>query len=143
MRPDDVPACEALLKAWRKKQGRKRPFLLDWGYTRHALALYGTWDAPDLQGWVLASGGVVSGFAMAGRMSASMASFFVLKGEPDIPGASDYLRWEVFSRLQDYRQVNDAGDLGLPGLRQQKMKFRPTEFLTVYTIDPNGKEGLS
>jgi len=140
MRSQDLGACETLLKAWRRKQGRKSGFLLDWGYTRKALTLFGAWDARTLRGWCVETAGGLTGFALAGAMAEGVANFFVLKTDPDVFGLSEYLRWHVFHDLQEYDRVNDAGDLDLPGLRQHKAKFRPVARPSVYTIEPGRKE---
>ncbi len=133
MTPADVPACHALLRTWRKRQGRKREFLLDWGYTRSALSRYGHWNSEELQGWCVELDGRVAAFAFAGRMHTGLANFFVAKTDPDVRGLSEYLRTEVYRALMDYDLVNDAGDLGLPGLRQHKRKFRPVGRIPVYS----------
>ncbi len=129
----DVPACQTLLRYWRKRQGRKRDFLLDWGYTRSALSMYGHWNARELQGWCVDVGGRIAAFAIAGRMRAGLANFFIAKSDPDVRGLSEYLRMGVYRALADYDRVNDAGDLGLPGLRQHKLKFRPVARIPVYS----------
>ena len=131
----DVPGCEALLKHWRKRQGRKHPFLLDWGYTRAALDGFSAWTVPDLCGWCVELDGRIAAFALAGRMGENMAQFFVAKTDPDVPGLSMFLRYRVYGDLSHYPLVNDAGDLGLPGLRQFKEKFRPVARLRVYAAD--------
>ena len=41
----------------------------------------------------------------------------------------------MFSELLDHSLVNDAGDLGLPGLRQHKMKMRPSRIDNVYSVN--------
>ena len=133
MTPADVPACQALLQYWRKRQGRKRDFLLDWGYTRSALSMYGHWRSEELQGWCVEVEGRIAAFAIAGRMHAGLANFFIAKTDPDVRGLSEYLRTEVYRALMDYDLVNDAGDLGLPGLRQHKRKFRPVDRIPVYS----------
>ena len=135
MTPDDAPACEQLLRHWRRRQGRKHGFLLDWGYTRAALERYGEWPREDLQGWCVELDGRLAAFGMGGRMQEGVANFFVAKADPDVWGLSEYLRWEVYRCLSQFRLVNDAGDLGLPGLRQHKMKFRPVELLPVYVAE--------
>ena len=55
--------------------------------------------------------------------------------DTQIDGLSEYLRWKVFSELLDHSLVNDAGDLGLPGLRQHKMKMRPSRIDNVYSVN--------
>lgn len=129
----DIQGCQALLRHWRRRQGRKHSFLLDWGYTKAALDCYGLWKQEDLQGWCVEANERVIAFAMGGRMQDGLAHFFIAKADPDIRGLSEYLRWEVCRSLSGYRFVNDAGDLGLSGLQQHKRKFRPVARLPVYT----------
>ncbi len=131
---DDIPDCHVLLKQWRRLQGRKHSFLLDWGYTHAALDRFGDWDVQDLVGWCIHVEGRLSAFAMAGRMASDQACFFVAKSDPELPGISDFLRHRVYTALAGYRRVNDAGDLDLPGLRQHKRRFRPVEMQPVYSL---------
>lgn len=133
----DAPVCDGLLRHWRRRQGRKHPFLLDWGYTRAAVDRFADWGVEDLRGWVLEDGDRLLGFAMAGPLNAEEACFFVAKSDPDVRGASEFLRVAVYEALSDYRKVNDAGDLGLPGLRRYKQKFRPIESVTTYSLEPS------
>jgi len=135
LQAEDLLACQHLLKHWRRRQGRKHPFLLDWGYTQAALSRYEAWDREDLRGWCVEIGGQVAAFAMGGRMQEKLANFFIAKSDPDVRGLSEYLRWEVYRALSDFSLVNDAGDLGLPGLKQHKQKFRPVARLRVYTAE--------
>ena len=134
MHRNDIAGCHQLLKHWRKVQGRKQPFLLDWGYTRAALDSFGGWDVQDLGGWCVDVRGQVAAFALAGRMASDQACFFVAKANPDLPRVSDYLRYGVYEVLSGYRLVNDAGDLDLPGLRQHKRSYRPVETRPVFTL---------
>ena len=112
---------------------RSRSFLLDWGYTKAALGLVGELREEDLSGWGVEIGGEVRAFALAGEMGAGQANFFVAKSDPSIRGLSEFLRWRVCGELRHFSRLNDASDLGLPGLRQHKLKFRPVEMLPVYS----------
>ena len=134
MNGDDIAGCHQLLKHWRKVQGRKQSFLLDWGYTRAALDRFGDWSVQDLGGWCVEVRGQLAAFALAGRMASDQACFFVAKANPDLPRVSDYLRYRVYEALSGFRLVNDAGDLDLPGLRQHKRKFCPVETRPVFTL---------
>ena len=134
MTREDVPACHDLLKRWRKLQGRKHSFLLDWGYTRAALDRFGDWSVRDLNGWCVKVDGRISAFGMAGRMRSDQACFFVAKSDPELPGLSEVLRVHIYRALSACQLVNDAGDLDLPGLRQHKRRFRPVEMRPVYTL---------
>jgi len=132
MEPNDVPEGKALLRRWRAKQGRRHPFLLDWGYTRKALEDFYKWPERYLTSWCVKIDDRIAAFAMAGPIQKDVASFFVAKSDPDVKGLSEFLRYEVYQKLAEFAQVNDAGDLGLPGLRQFKMKFRPVSMQSVY-----------
>jgi hypothetical protein len=133
MVPSDRDGCEALLRDWRRLQGRKRSFLLDWGYTKAALPLVGALSEEDLSGWGVEIEGRIRAFALAGGMGEGLANFFVAKSDPSVRGLSEFLRWRVCGELRRFSRVNDASDLGLPGLRQHKMKLRPVEMLPVYS----------
>lgn len=137
---NDIGACHVLLRYWRKRQGRKHPFLLDWGYTRAALDAFAVWPTELLRGWCVEIEGVLTAFALAGEMRPDLAQFFVAKADPDVLGLAEYLRCGVYKELLGYRLVNDAGDLGLAGLKQFKMKFRPVDQVQMYSAEVR-KEG--
>lgn len=130
---EDISECQELLKKWRSVQGRKNSFLLDWGYTRAALNDFHRFAAENLYGWCVKIQGNVEAFALAGPMNEDTANFFVAKTNPEVSGLSEYLRWKVLGELRAFSYVNDAGDLGIPGLRQHKMKMRPTELKKTFT----------
>ncbi len=132
----DVPDCFALLKYWRRRQGRRHPFLLDWGYTRAALEQFHFWSEDVLWGWCVEVAGQIEAFALSGKMQSDLAHFFVAKTNPDLSDLSYFLRWRVYGELSAYRRVNDAGDLGLSGLRQFKQKFRPVDQRRVFSAEP-------
>jgi hypothetical protein len=132
---EDIEACHVLLKYWRKRQGRKHSFLLDWGYTRAALDSFSEWPFELLQGWCVEIDGHLKAFALVGEMQPDLAQFFVAKTDPDIGGLSEFLRLRVYQELSGYALVNDAGDLGLDGLRQFKMKFRPVDRLQMFSAE--------
>jgi hypothetical protein len=70
---------------------------------------------------------------MVGPIDECTASFFVAKSDTRIKGLSEFLRWRICGELQDYSFINDAGDLGLSGLRQYKTKLRPIRRNLVYS----------
>ena len=130
----DLPSAMKLLKDWRRTQGRKRDFLLDWGYTRSALDRQFYMNKSDITSWCVEIDGELEGFAMAGPISEDTACIFIVKTNVDIGGLSEYLRWKVCERFQEFKYLNDAGDLNLPGLRQHKMKMRPVGFNKVSSV---------
>ena len=134
MEDKDINNAIDLLKYWRKSQGRKNDFLLDWGYTKKALMIFSEFSEKDLYSWCIEIDNKMVGFAMAGPMTKDIANFFIIKTDTSISGLSLYLRWKVLKELTEFSLINDASDLGIYGLRQHKMKLRPVEFNTTYTI---------
>ena len=131
---NDLPASMRLLRDWRRVQGRKRDFLLDWGYTRSALDRHLYMSKSDIRSWCVEIDGILQGFAMAGPIAEDVACFFILKTNVGINGLSEYLRWKVCEEFQSFKYLNDAGDLNLPGLKQHKMKLRPVDFNKVSSV---------
>jgi hypothetical protein len=124
--------CLKLLRTWQNTQGRKHRYLLDVGYTKVALDLCGVLPEVDLFGEVVKVGGEVVAFGFAGEMTRDLANSLIAKADPRLPGLSHFLRWRMLHRLSDYRLVNDASDLGHPGLAQFKRSLRPVEMLPVF-----------
>jgi hypothetical protein len=135
LRPEDTNGCIELLRKWKKTQGRKRTHLLDMGYTRAAIELYPEFEREDLSGWVVLMDGEVRAFCMGGEISDTVASFFAAKSDPEIYGLSEFSRWCFCREMAGSELINDASDLGLPGLEQFKRKFRPVAMLEVFTVN--------
>ena len=131
----DIGDGMKLLRNWRAIQGRKGNFLLDWGYTLNALENFSEFSRKDLYSWVVEIQGRISALAMAGPIDDRTACFFIAKSDTNIYGLSEYLRWKVYGELRGFSRVNDAGDLGIEGLRQYKQKFRPIKLDRVYTAN--------
>ncbi|MHC4592741.1 MAG: phosphatidylglycerol lysyltransferase domain-containing protein, partial [Planctomycetota bacterium] len=134
LRPEDTNGCIELLRKWKKTQGKKRTHLLDMGYTRAAIELYPEFERKDLSGCVVLVEGEVKAFCMGGEMSDTVANFFAAKSDPEIYGLSEFSRWCFCRGMAGFELINDASDLGLPGLEQFKRKFRPVAMLDVFTV---------
>ncbi len=133
--PADAEACRQLLCAWEATQGRKHCKLLDHGYTLACFELAHQLPDDDLRGQVVLLDGQIAAFAFGGEMWPGMASFFIAKASACPRGLSYFLRWHFAAALQDYGLVNDASDLGHPGLRQFKRSLRPVAMVDVYTAE--------
>ncbi|RMD98282.1 MAG: DUF2156 domain-containing protein [Deltaproteobacteria bacterium] len=129
----DMAGCRTLVRALERKQRAAGIPVLDTGYTLAALKWHTRFPEPKLLARVLVLGERVIGFAMAGGMTQSGANFFILKTDHSVTGAAEYLRCRMMDELYSlgYRWINDAGDLGRPGLRRHKEKFRPVRKLEV------------
>lgn len=135
LNPTDIPEVLDLLKNWRKLQGRKNSFLLDWGYTNSSVENFFNFDSSIIKGWKVVIESEIVAIGMAGKINHKVANFYVAKTNINIMGLSEFLRWRVFCELDQFEFVNDASDLGLNGLQQHKMKFRPIGFQPIYTAN--------
>ncbi len=133
MGAEDLGGCRALVRALERKQRAAGIPVLDTGYTLAALKWHSLFPEPTLLSRVLVLGERILGFAMAGGMTERGANFFILKTDHSVTGAAEYLRCRMMDELYSlgYRWINDAGDLGRPGLRRHKEKFRPVRKLEV------------
>lgn len=132
---EDIPETLDFLKNWRKLQGRKNSFLLDWGYTNSSVENFFNFDSSIIKGWKVVIESEIVAIGMAGKINPKVANFYVAKTNINIMGLSEFLRWRVFCELDQFEFVNDASDLGLHGLQQHKMKFRPIGFQPIYTAN--------
>ena len=135
LNPTDIPEVLDLLKNWRKLQGRKNSFLLDWGYTNSAVENIFDLDSSIIKAWKVEISSEIVAVGMAGKINEEIANMFIAKTNMNIKGLSEFLRWRMFCELKEFSFVNDASDLGLTGLRQHKMKFRPVAFQPIYTAN--------
>jgi hypothetical protein len=108
--------------------------LLDYDYTHECLAAAPRLIERGMIGLTAFSGDRLAGFAFGGPMAPGIANFFILKSDPGVPGLAEWLRVRFLERLADYPLVNDAGDLGRPGLAQHKRQFLPVRMLPAYTV---------
>jgi len=131
---DDLPDCRRILQQWfDDRVGSIRP-IGDMGYTRGTLTLVPELGPPLMELYVYDVDGLPAAFTMGGDIRPGLLCFFALKALPQFRGLATYIRWDSLRRWGDRGLVNDGSDLGRPGLRQQKRKFRPVDELPVWQV---------
>lgn len=130
--PEDHDACVQVLKEWRDEREDAVGPVLDFGYTRAALDLAADIPEPLMTGIVVEVEGRLRAFAFGGLLKPGFGLFFVLKSDPHVLGLAETARVALLSQLEGCDLVNDAGDLGRPGLRQHKQMFRPMAYLPTW-----------
>jgi len=130
--PNDHDACVQLLKEWQDRRQDIVGPVLDFAYTRAALDLAA--DIPErfMTGIVLEVAGGIRAFAFGGPIRPGVGQFFLLKSDPAIRGLAESARVALIGRLDGCDLINDAGDLGRPGLRQHKEMFGPVGFVPTW-----------
>jgi uncharacterized protein len=76
------------------------------------------------------------GFAITELLGNSYAVFHFVKADPSIKGIYEFIFWNCAKELskRGYKYMSREQDMGILGLREAKMSWRPKIFLKKYTI---------
>jgi hypothetical protein len=135
--PSHIVAGAQLLREWQDAREEQMQPIFDFGYTMSALQLSAAIMPPHLVGILAIVDGIVRAFAFGGMLRDGVGQFFLLKSDPAAHGLAETMRVALIERLEDCELVNDAGDLGKPGLAQHKNLFSPTAFVPTFKISLN------
>jgi hypothetical protein len=123
----DRPACLALLEAWRERLIANGMKATQYSYTVACLAAANRFLPSLLKGLVVEVNGEVRGFAFSGPISSTMGCNYLCITDLGFPGLALLLRYRLMAEFSDLIHFNDGTDVGRPGLRQLKQRFRPVE----------------
>jgi hypothetical protein len=129
---DDAAQCQQLFERWERIQGQKYAKVRGRRYTLGSLSLETELDWKTLRGIVVTISGRISGFAFGGEIRPGLGCTMALKSDPEEPSLGYYLRQRFMAQMQDCEVVNDGSDLGAPGLRAMKERFRPCGMHAVF-----------
>ncbi|MDG6256329.1 MAG: phosphatidylglycerol lysyltransferase domain-containing protein [Methanomicrobiaceae archaeon] len=91
--------------------------------------------ALDLSGLLLRVDGQVSAMAIYEMLDRDTAVVHFEKALPDCPGIYKGINQETARTLFDEaRCINRESDLGVPGLREAKLRYHPSHFVEVYYV---------
>jgi hypothetical protein len=132
--------CTNLLREWYKEYNEATS---DFGYTmnlvNHCKEFHSKYE---LKIGCLYIGDKMMNLSIWGKLDSNNVVYIVCKslkklpnGENNIYFVGDYSRVMAYSDMlsEGYQQVNDGSDLGLLGLAQYKMKFRPININPIYS----------
>ena len=92
----------------------------------------------ELSGVVIRIDDQIEAISVFEPMNPETAVVHYEKGSPDFDGIYKAINAEVAKLLQnDFKFINREQDLGLPGLRQAKMSYRPHHMIEVFHVDKN------
>ena len=90
----------------------------------------------ELSGLALRIDGDIEAISVYESMNSETAVVHYEKGSPDYDGIYKAINAEVAKLLQnDFTFINREQDMGLPGLRQAKMSYRPHHMVEVFHVD--------
>jgi hypothetical protein len=94
-----------------------------------------------LKGLALRISGTIQAIAVYEKMNADTVVIHFEKGSPDFDGIYKAINMEVAKRIQNrFRFIDREEDMGIPGLRQVKLSYRPHHLIPVFSTS---KESLS
>jgi hypothetical protein len=130
----NIKEVKDFLIRWCEKKGCKDdPFLMqERQATFHALDdLFEL----DLEGILIRVEGQVKAFSIFEEMKANMSVVHYEKADFDIVGLYQAINNETARFLTDkYEFINRESDMGVPGLRRAKDKYRPHHMLEIYHV---------
>lgn len=90
----------------------------------------------DLSGIAICINGNIEAISVYEGMNPDTAVVHYEKGSPDYDGIYKAINMGTAKRLQkDFRYINRESDMGISGLRQAKMSYRPHHMVEVFHVD--------
>lgn len=92
------------------------------------------WDEIPVEGLIICHNHLISAYAIFSEQTPDMATIHFEKFDPDMKGSAQIVNWETAKYLQPkYKWINREQDMGLPGLRHNKLSYAP-DFLIKFII---------
>jgi hypothetical protein len=89
----------------------------------------------DLSGLLIRISGNIEALVVYEKMSPDTAVVHYEKGSPYFDGIYKAINMETAKILQkDFKFINREEDMGIPGLRQAKMSYRPHHMVEVFHV---------
>ena len=133
---ENVEKIRVFLENWYTRRLEEDPYA-DFDMERRALTRgMRYWKELDMEGLLLMEGEKLLGFTMGSPMSADTFDIHFEKADPDVEGAYAAVNWEFARYLRDrhpeIRFLDREEDMGLEGLRQAKLSYRPHHMVEKY-----------
>jgi hypothetical protein len=94
------------------------------------------WDSLSLEGGLIRIDGAISALFVCAMLSdGETAAGLFLRGDHEKKGVIPLLYQIYFLHHTEFRTFNFGEDLGLEGLRKNKLSFQPTALLELYDVD--------
>ncbi len=128
----NVGECLSLEKVWFGQSEQGQDVVDEKRMVYRALSEY---DRIGMMGGCLRVDGEVIAFSLGMEINADTYDVCIEKADVDYDGAFAMINREFARRIpEQYRYVNREEDLGIDGLRQAKLSYKPVEILTKHTV---------
>ncbi|MDD5556632.1 MAG: phosphatidylglycerol lysyltransferase domain-containing protein [bacterium] len=132
--------CFALAEKWCEER-----ICEEIGFEHETSALkraFDAFEALDLRGIVLETGGRLAGFSIFGELNRDTAVVHFEKYDPALKGSSQAVNWETARLLADrYAYIDREQDLGIERLRRAKLSYCPAFTVRTYRLRRRAGEG--
>ncbi len=92
----------------------------------------------NLEGLLIIINGQIEAIAVYEHMTPDTILVHFEKGSPDYDGVYKVINWETAKTVQTTsKYINRESDMGIDGLKQAKLSYRPHHFNKVYHINKN------
>lgn len=131
------------------KHDAVRRFTQKWKRERNAVGIYlntefhaicntlDLWDELPVEGLIVCHEHLISAYSIFSRQNRDMATIHFEKFDPDMKGSAQMINWETAKYLlPKYKWINREQDMGLPGLRQNKLSYDPDLLVKFITGKP-------
>lgn len=137
-RRSDAEICIALMEEWRTKQGEKFEGRADRAYSRYCLRNFDIFQERDLFGRVFLLDGEIQSFGFCGETHETMGNLFIGKSNHQIQGLNYFMQYHLILAMENYPFINNASDMGLPGLKFAKEHLRPVAMHQTFKVRQRG-----
>ena len=97
----------------------------------------------ELKGLFVTINGQIEAIAVFEQITPNTIIVHFEKGSPDYDGIYKLINWETAKLVQHQcTYINREGDMGVPGLRQAKLSYRPYHFNEVHHLERSTLEKL-
>lgn len=132
---DNIREAKDFLVEWCLKRGCEDEELLESEKDANHFAIDHFFEL-ELEGIVIRINGVIEAFSVFEGMSDRAAVIHFEKGNYDYRGIYQAINRETAGRLaDDYEFINREPDMGIPGLRRAKMKYRPHHMVELFHVE--------
>ncbi|MET4328648.1 hypothetical protein ABIB80_004483 [Bradyrhizobium sp. i1.15.2] len=132
MQAHDATACIELQERWLSEQDADRSSAAE--ETAAVKIAFHHFESLPIKGVVVEIDQKLVGFAMGERLNSEMFVEHYEKAAREFKGAYQYVLHAFAGEVAaELRYINRAQDLGIPGLRQAKLSWRPAGFVEKYS----------
>ncbi|MBI5000291.1 MAG: DUF2156 domain-containing protein [Euryarchaeota archaeon] len=134
LRSEDMADCIRLGRVWCEEHIEDEKAIVI-AECKALVRAFEDYETLSLFGVVARLNGQICAFAVAEELNPEMVATHFEKADAQVPGAFQYVNREFAKAFQSrYKWVNREQDLGLPGLRENKLSYHPQRMVEKHIV---------